>query len=375
MKINMSILYVHAGTHVVLLKLWKEGSGPCMQVLHFAFGFGAFMSPLIAKPFISKEQDNQTGSGWGEDYGRNQTDTSSGSRFEWAYWIVSSLFLPAMLAYAFYAVKYECVKCLCKKPQRSLQPDDHKSDTSGDEATEYKEMDKIGMVSLNNGQLSASSDVISDEPKESLSFRFAVIFLLCLFIFLYVGMEVAYGNWIFTAVVTGGLDFSKSQGTIIQSLFWGTFAFTRLFSIVLALLNIKASVMMIGNLTGSLIASVIMISFPHNATAIWIASAVLGMSYASIYPTTVTWMCETIEITGTATSFLVTAGILGDITIPSVVGALVAEMPTDSLFYFTFVAVSISSSIIAVLLTISYLESRKKSLQHVQEETKLLLKN
>ena len=366
----------------MLLKLWKEGSGPCMQVLHFAFGFGSFIGPLIAKTFISEEQDSQAGSGLGQEtdtssgsqfgWAQNQTDTSSGSRFGWAYWIVSLLFLPTMLAYAFYAVKYDSFKFLCKK---SLQSDDHKSDTSGDEATEDKEMDKIGMVSLNDGQSSASSDVISDELKESLSFRFAVIFLLCLFIFLYVGMEAAYGNWIFTVVVTGGLDFSKSQGTIIQSLFWGTYAFTRLFSIVLALLNIKASVMMTGNLTGSLIATVIMISFPHNATAIWIASAVLGMSYASIYPTTITWMCETIEVTGTATSFLVTAGILGEITIPSVVGAMVAEVATDSLFYFTFVAISISASFIAVLFTISYLESRKKSLQNVQEETKLLKVN
>ena len=361
----------------MLLKLWKEGSGPCMQVLHFAFAFGAFIGPLIAKPFISEEEDsnnttNQTGSGWGQEYGQNQTDSLSGSQFGWAYWITSWLFLPTMIAYAFYAVKYDFARCLRKKPQSTSQPDESDSSGAGEEEAETKETDEAAELVLLNDDASDSGIELSTTSadvekqtsagakKETLSFRLVVISLLCLFIFLYVGLEVAYGNWIFTVVVTGVLNFSKSRGTIIQSLFWGAFAFTRKLSILLAFLNIKASVMMTGNLTGSLIATFIMISFPHNATAIWIASAVLGMSYASIYPTTITWMCETIEVTGTATSFLVTAGILGDITIPSAVGALVAQIATDSLFYITFVGVVISASIIALLFTITYLYRRKQ---------------
>ena len=368
----------------MLLKLWKEGSGPCMQVLHFAFAFGAFIGPLIAKPFISEEKDrvnttNQTGSGWGQEYGQNQTDTSSESQFGWAYWISSSLFLPTMIAYAFYAVKYEFVRRLCKKPQSSPQSNDHEQQDSNEEEAEDGVTDEVsGEIALippnddvrgssvESPATSADAEVVMQSPtsagakKESLLFKVTVICLLCIFVFLYVGMEASYGTWIFTVVVTGVLNFPKSRGTIIQSLYWGTFAFARLFSILLALLNIKASVMMTGNLTGSLIATIIMISFPHNATAIWIASAVLGMSYASIYPTTITWMCETIEVTGTTSSLLLSVSAIGLITIPSPVGTLVAQVAADSLFYVTFVGVSISAFFIAVLFTITYLHNRKQ---------------
>ena len=39
------------------------------------------------------------------------------------------------------------------------------------------------------------------------------------------------------------------------------------------------------------------------------------MSYASVYPTTMTWMSETVEATGIATAILVTGRTLGDIAI------------------------------------------------------------
>ena len=38
---------------MLLLRIWEKDSGPYMQSLHFAFGVGACISPLIAAPFLS----------------------------------------------------------------------------------------------------------------------------------------------------------------------------------------------------------------------------------------------------------------------------------------------------------------------------------
>ena len=38
---------------MLLLRLWGKENGPYMQTLHFSFGLGAFISPLLAKPFLS----------------------------------------------------------------------------------------------------------------------------------------------------------------------------------------------------------------------------------------------------------------------------------------------------------------------------------
>lgn len=375
------------------------------------------MAPLIAKRFISEELEDSsnstttTGSGWGQDSGLRgsgvgmelgQNGTEQESKFQVAYYIASSIYIPTLLAYGFYAAKYNILG-VWQRRRRTLsssqenivllgdgegrEEEEKEKGMEGKEEEEEEGEERIGLQSMRSG--SASDTDSQDNPQNSLQnashsntlplssnqqpefsgaddsvkrsklYKFGMVTLLALFMLVYVGLEVAYGSWIFTVVVTGFLDFRKSQGTVIQSLFWGTFAFTRLFSVVLAFLNVKPSVMLTGNLTGSLIASVIMVSFPHNATAIWLASAVLGMSYASIYPTTVTWMSEAVDTTGLAASILVTGGVIGDISIPAAVGGLISKVSPDALFYATFVGIIISASLVVLLFSLAYLHKRR----------------
>ncbi len=41
--------------NVWILEMWGEASGPYMQALHFTYGIGSFVAPLICEPFLSKE--------------------------------------------------------------------------------------------------------------------------------------------------------------------------------------------------------------------------------------------------------------------------------------------------------------------------------
>lgn len=44
---------LETGGNVFCLQLWGKKSGPYVQTLHFAFGIGAFIAPLLAKPFLA----------------------------------------------------------------------------------------------------------------------------------------------------------------------------------------------------------------------------------------------------------------------------------------------------------------------------------
>ncbi|XP_071099923.1 sodium-dependent glucose transporter 1A-like [Haliotis cracherodii] len=48
--ISMGVL--DTGGNVFCIKIWGKKSGPYMQVVHFAFGMGAFVAPLLARPFL-----------------------------------------------------------------------------------------------------------------------------------------------------------------------------------------------------------------------------------------------------------------------------------------------------------------------------------
>ena len=377
----------------MLIKLWRDKAGPCMQILHFCFAFGTFVAPLVAKQFISDPSEqavnvtnvslgcgevlnstlsveqkidslmldeismnnltecflkiNNTCSSLPMDSPLTVTDNctiefkdNSFPTYSWAYWIASTFYIPSLIAFIYFAATKELSQKCCRKKQFVV--------TEGDESTSDKEK--------------------KDDKTNKQAFWFiAVMFaLLFVFLFFYVGLEVAYGSLIFTVAVTGEVNFTKSDAAILTSLFWGTFAFVRLFSVLLAMLKVRSSVMMAGNLSGSFLAGLILVFYPHDPTAVWIGSGVLGASYASIYPTTMTWMSENTVATGKATSVLVAAGTLGDISIPSITGVIISRVSPDMLLYITFGGVLISAAVVAVLFLVTCLYNRKykKKLKH-----------
>ncbi|XP_066276527.1 sodium-dependent glucose transporter 1-like [Branchiostoma lanceolatum] len=50
--------FLDTGGNVLCLNLWGQRSAPYMQALHFSFGMGAFIAPLLAKNFISLSSGN-----------------------------------------------------------------------------------------------------------------------------------------------------------------------------------------------------------------------------------------------------------------------------------------------------------------------------
>jgi FHS family Na+ dependent glucose MFS transporter 1 len=367
------------------MPLWGEKSGPCMQILHFSWAFGAFIAPLIAKHFIQEQQDtdipntnftcldlptqltspvtnsecflsfNETCKNLTSissidhevelnfaDFNCSMNfDTEPSSQFIYAYFITASLYLPSLAAFMYYAVRHECLRKCCFKETILAQS-----------ATE----------SSSNSDPSKAADEASDSMSNKYSLVYVIVLftLIFCFMFLYVGLEAGFGSLIFTVAVTGRLGFTKSTAAVLQSVFWGTFSFTRLVSVTLALLKVRASIMIMGNLFGSFVASLIMTFYVHNALAIWIGSAVLGMSYASIFPTVMTWMSENAKATGKTTAVLVTGGTLGDITLPATLAALVAKVNPDALIYVTFGGVIVSAGIAGCMFLTACVQKRRQ---------------
>ncbi len=365
-----------------------------MQALHFCFAFGAFIAPLVAKTFVTEQSEEDLLSVNATDYNVSFSceDTLNGtlsidqkidllmldeikvddisscldkiystchnltatsvitvtnnctliygdvftSNFAWAYWIAGTFFVPSLIAFIYFAVSKDFSKKCSKRNN-----------------VEISEEDKDSKKNNNN-----------TSSKQAVWFLVIMFTLLFIFMFLYVGLEVAYGSLIFTVAVKGELGFSKSNAAVLTALFWGTFAFARLFSVVLAVLKVRSSVMMACNLSGSFLASLILVFYPHDPIAVWIGSGVLGASYASIYPTTMTWMSENTEASGKATSVLVAAGTLGDISIPSIVGIVIAKVSKDSLLYITFGGVIISVLVVALLFLVTCLYNRSRRKGH-----------
>lgn len=395
------------------MRLWGDKSGPCMQLLHAAFAIGAFTAPLIAKPFIqdiadteddyntslvfnvSCSNENFTETMFCDDidslgcacidaiteacnttsddvvdiyydmYGNasnctviTQTDEHFASQFGWAYWISAMCLVPPLPAFVYFAIRYNIAN-YWKERLKVSQGENHL-----EFAENVDDQDTFGDSKDN-------CNTVSDRETSTTTFTLktykipAFVILFC-FMFSYVGSEVSYGSLVFTYAVKGKLQFNKQTAATLTAVFWGPFAFARLFSIILALLKVRASVMMTMNVSGSVIAILILIVLPHNNIAIWITSCLLGASFASIFPTTMTWLSEHLPVSGKATAVVVAGGNLGDILIPSAIAALIGNVSPDSFVYSIFTFVVLSTVLVALLFAVTFIYQRRHKLQEVK---------
>ena len=262
--------------------------------------------------------------------------------YGWAYWISAMFLVVPLLAFFYFALRYNIISSL---KNRSKEDD-------------YLELNQE-TDGLANGASTGKSNPSSNASTTIKTYKYPSLILLFCFMFAYIVSEVSYGSLLFTYAVEGELQFDKQTAATLTALFWGLFAFTRLFSVILALLKVRASVMMTMNVCGSVVAIFILLILPHNHIAIWITSALLGTSFASIYPNTMAWLSQHIPVSGKVNAIVVAGGNLGDILLPSGIAALVGSVSPDSFVYSIFAFIILSAVFITLLFIVTVIYQKK----------------
>ena len=314
-----------SGGNVLCVNLWGQQSGPYMQAMHFSFGAGAFIAPLLAEPFlksntaeekyvsptptpavetadfITQITNNLTTTGLESTINstsdvvaksrkkRNDSPTATPTtkitkiwkvqplKFQYAFVVIGLLLI--IISFLFTAV------CCCG--------------ARGSPATKNSEI---------------QGHVLKKEPT---GFRLKVMVMLFVFYFFYVGMEVTYGALCATFAIEK-FEWHKDKAAYLTAAFWGSFAFARFAAIFLARI-FSSSKILIGDLVMtllSLLALVLMTSYKHYEYVVWICTLTFGAGMASIFPTGLVWAENYMKITGKAASVFVVASALGEMALP-----------------------------------------------------------
>jgi hypothetical protein len=181
--------------------------------------------------------------------------------------------------------------------------------------------------------LKLSSD-LQNKPKirMKIGFRIQLLTLLFFFFFLYVGMEITYGG-LLLAFVVEKLGWSKTKGSLITSVFYGSFAVARGLSIFLAKC-LTPSIFIITDLILTTIALIgLLICIDTNPAMLWYLNVVLGFGMASIFPSGISWAEQYIDLTGKATASFVVGSALGEMLVPAFTGFLFEQKGPMSLLY------------------------------------------
>lgn len=235
---------IDVGGNTLIVWLHRDKVAPYMNGMHFFFGVGAFVSPIIIAWAISVTDGIQ-----------------------WAFWIIAILiFLPATAVIRF--------------PSPTAPPRD-----------------------------------TADQSRQN---SWSLIGLIALFFFLYGGAEVAFGGWIFTYVTELGLS-SAEAAALLTSLFWGSLTAGRLISIPLAT-RYRNRTIIFADLIGCLLCVGVILLWPNSLTAVWLGTIGLGLSMASVFPTTLSLAERHLHVSGQTTSYFFAGASLGAMTIPWIIG-------------------------------------------------------
>ena len=348
----------------MLLQLWRSKSAPYLQALHFAFGLGAFISPLMAEPFLINTANSSDSfhnhrhfeacpnSGNGSSDSRGNVSELCGSNykptFAASYYIAASFLLVTAVGFVYYAFRLNvCRGGSSRRPtsvvdaKRLNRPVSESNPDDGGETSEESEKWKSGTRNYANA---------------SRSYVYQILALLFFFYFAYVGIEVTYGGFVASYAVCH-VGMSKSTAALLTSVYWGTFAVGRGLGVLFASLKVSPATMVVMDFFGCLAAVAILVAFPSSTVALWCGTALLGLAIASIFPATISWAELYIEISGKRASVFVVGASFGEMVIPLVTGNVFAVYG-PIYFLYSILASSLVASLLFVALWFRAVPSR-----------------
>jgi len=226
--------------------VWQHGAsvGPFMNGLHFCFGLGAFVAPIVIAQVIS---------------------ITGGIR--WAYWVLGGVaWLPA-----------------------------------------------LWILSVPSPVIRKPADVtVPGERNDRL------LGLIVLFFFLYVGAEAGFAGWIYTYALS--LKLATATGAAyLTSVFWGSFTLGRLLAIPIST-RIAPRTILATDLAASICGVSAILIWQTSTIVVWAGTFVVGLSLASLFPTTVNLAEQRMVLNGRVTSWFFIGASTGGMCVPWLIG-------------------------------------------------------
>jgi FHS family Na+ dependent glucose MFS transporter 1 len=256
--------FINTGANTLLVWTHKEKSSPYMNALHFFFGLGAFLAPILVAQVI---------------------EIPGGYRY--AFWVLAAISGLAGLS----------MLRLKKNPQHERA---------------------------------------RSTAEESTRINYGVVIAAMLFLFFYVGAEIAFSGWIYTYALTLNLA-DATTAAYLTSAFWLTFTLGRLASVPLAM-RFTPPQLIAAALTGCLAALGAAFVIQPGSTFVWILAMVLGFCMAPVWPSGFTLAGQSVRLTSRVSGVILLGDSLGFMVLPWVVGQVLQGVGPQAMTTLVFLS-------------------------------------
>ncbi|XP_022648460.1 sodium-dependent glucose transporter 1-like [Varroa destructor] len=326
--LGFTIGLLEVGCNVWLITVWKEKSAAMLQFYHFMFGVGAMLSPFGAEPFLSKKRplspiassstENATDSTF------NRTTAPIDFRLDLADFSLvedaasdSRIFIPFAAFGAFYAI---CAVLMFL----SYLVD------SADIRQNEKKQTKLS------------------DRKVSRRMEFIIIFGLCIYVLLGVASEQNYASMI-SVYVIGSLDFSKSSGAFLVSVFWAAFTFSRIVATGLSI-KVNPMTMLCGSHIIVMFAAVTLTVLPRTEWILWSMTALYAFGLSPFFGNVCAWALQYVFLGHNYMAAIMMFVCIGAMMPPIILAPFIESHPIALMFSNIALAIIMTATAIGLLM-------------------------
>eukprot|EP01096_Ripella_sp_DP13-Kostka_P014217 TRINITY_DN6350_c0_g1_i1.p1 TRINITY_DN6350_c0_g1~~TRINITY_DN6350_c0_g1_i1.p1 ORF type:complete len:549 (-),score=178.47 TRINITY_DN6350_c0_g1_i1:24-1670(-) len=347
--------FIDVGGNTLVVWIWDQKVAPWMQFIHFGFGLGTVLSPLLI--------------------GCYQFYFTEHESIKLGYWTLSALSLVCAVLLLFVPspekpvervemddseknVKSVEMEMLDEEGQvmEEIQLDlDHKKNVHlkpiHQHSVDVGPMDEIIAVHPPSSQLdqvhkkeqnieksSGVVEVLDESPQVLVNVNpnstrkflgkpmdFWTIMLVGVFLCVYVGAEVGFGGYIYSFSVDMGWA-SAQTSDFLTAIYWSCFTLGRLLAIPFSLM-FSSTIMLIIDMLGGFFSMVLLSAavllthffpwFTYGPYIMFFSTGMLGLSLASVFPCAINLPTDfSIQVTGSTTSIMVMWASFGELTVP-----------------------------------------------------------
>ena len=233
-----------------LVNVWPTGTGPYMNALHFCFGLGGTIAPLLAVNFLSSTVDTPTSMLFGNSTQiQNQLLIENLPGFK-----ESRIYIPFSVLSIILFIVSACYFFL------------HHSDIN-----DFKPM----------------AERASGKSHSFPSTKIFLIFLLSTLLFFILGTsyEIGFGNLLTTFSVVGQFRLTKDRGAYLTSVFWSCYTVAR-FVAIFGGMFLSPKKMIVLHLTCAAFGSALLVIGVslNDVNCLWVGVGFAGYGIAPMYP-------------------------------------------------------------------------------------------
>lgn len=186
------------------------------------------------------------------------------------------------------------------------------------------------------------------QTKENLRSALPIIIIAMLFLFFYVGSEIAFGNWIYTYALTLNLA-DITTAAYLTSGFWLFFTIGRAISVPAAI-RFKPEQVLIVSFLGGLGAIMLAIMAPQSITVLWVAVAAVGFFMAPIWATGYNLAGQSIKLTATISSLIILGDSFGAVVLPWLTGLAIERFGAHTMPWLVFSSLLLNALVFGIML-------------------------